>query len=161
MKTNQPVWKLVANLGDANPLEYGGLFVLRDETGIYHGEIVKIEPPSEDFSDYSTDSNWSDAARWTVWRAVCEPCTYMDGILSDNRHHPGLAAWFADSAPALCDTMGCEESEFRRMITTGDDCERAHAWAMVGDYHGWNNLDGYPRKMTIEEARKLIAELAD
>lgn len=39
MKSNQPVWKFVANPGDANPIDHGGLFVLVDETGVYPPEM--------------------------------------------------------------------------------------------------------------------------
>ena len=32
---SQPKWEYVANLGDTSPLEYGGLFLYRDTTGVY------------------------------------------------------------------------------------------------------------------------------
>ena len=150
--TNQPIWKLVANLGDNDPIEHGGLFVFEDTTGVYPPEIELLEPPSDEFSDYKEESNWSPSARWTVRRTVCEPCTYVEGVLSDNKHHQSHAAWFADRVDSIADCFGMEASEFIRMITTGSVVERAEAWRMVGDYHGWDNLDSYPLELTHEKA---------
>ncbi len=44
---DQPKWKLLANLGDANPIDYGGYFVYRDETGVYRDEAEKLISPDE------------------------------------------------------------------------------------------------------------------
>lgn len=158
MKTNQPAWKLVANLGDANPIEHGGLFVFEDTTGAYPPEIELIEQPSEEFEDYSTDSGWKPSARWTVRRAVCEPCTYVCGVLSDSPSYPKIEAWFADAIDSVAESSGMERDEFIRMITVGTVVERAEAWRIIGDYFGWDTLDSYPLELTRKEA---IARLAN
>ena len=44
--TNQPSWKVIANLGDATPLEYGGAFLLVDETGVYCPELIVWDEPT-------------------------------------------------------------------------------------------------------------------
>ena len=44
---DQPKWKLLANLGDANPIDYCGYFVYRDETGVYRDEAEKLISPDE------------------------------------------------------------------------------------------------------------------
>jgi hypothetical protein len=44
--TAQPIWEYVANLGDASPVEYGGLFLYRDTTGGF--ELEKLEEPCDD-----------------------------------------------------------------------------------------------------------------
>ena len=36
--SKQPVWKFIANLGDANPIEHGGYFIFEDLTGVYSPE---------------------------------------------------------------------------------------------------------------------------
>jgi hypothetical protein len=82
---NQPRWKFVANLGDVNPLDYGGLFVYVDETGIYPPEMERVEPDSED------DENCT----YTVHRVSLDRCTHINGILSNNKFHPDKSAWFA------------------------------------------------------------------
>lgn len=45
--TNQPVWKLLANLGDVNPVDHGGLFVYQDLTGVYPEECEKLVSPAD------------------------------------------------------------------------------------------------------------------
>lgn len=34
METRQPLWTRIANLGDVNPIEYGGFFVYVDRRGL-------------------------------------------------------------------------------------------------------------------------------
>jgi hypothetical protein len=46
METNQPSWKCICNLGDATPLEYGGAFLMIDETGVYDPELVVWDEPT-------------------------------------------------------------------------------------------------------------------
>lgn len=140
----QPTWKLVANLGDVNPIEHGGLFVFEDTTGVYPPEIERFEPPLD------------ACGKWEVRRAVCEPCTYVDGILSDNPHHPQASAWFADRVDSVAESCGMERDEFIRMITAGSVVERAEAWRMIGDYFGWDNLDSYPIELTRDEAIERV-----
>ena len=42
METKQPKWKLIAQLGDVNPIDYGGYFIYEDETGVYPPEGEKL-----------------------------------------------------------------------------------------------------------------------
>ena len=48
---SQTVWKFVTNLGDASPLDYGGLFVYIDETGVYPPEMERVELENEDCAE--------------------------------------------------------------------------------------------------------------
>ena len=50
MKTNQPNWVFVCNLGDASQIEHGGKFVYVDTTGVYRPEVVLLEPPATEES---------------------------------------------------------------------------------------------------------------
>lgn len=47
METKQPRWKLVAQLGDVHPIDYGGYFVYRDTTGVYEeeAEVLMVIAP--------------------------------------------------------------------------------------------------------------------
>lgn len=138
---SQPKWKCVANLGDVNPIDHGACLVFIDETGVYPPEMELIEPPYDDSDGEKT---------WRVYRVVCEPCAYVDGILSDNPYHPDEPAWFAGT-PAMREKRPqdtcwlsdlCDEMEdFIAMITSDDPIMRAHAWKAVFDRHGWENGD--------------------
>ena len=146
--TKQPRWRLVANLGDTTPLEYGGYFVYRDATGVYPPEAELLREPE--------DGNALDdpAARWTVYRFILEPCTFVDGVLSDNPFHPGHAVWFADSLVGLASFTGQTELELITAFCSDDARVRADAWRTVGDYHGYENLDSYPIELTRAEVKR-------
>jgi len=97
MKTQQPVCKFLANLGDANPIEHGGFAVFVDETGVYAPECELLETPEE-----------TGRRDWSVRRIICERCTFINGVLSDNKFHPAKPAWFADKLGAMASTYGME-----------------------------------------------------
>lgn len=141
METKQPKWRMVANLGDVNPFDYGGFFVYVDTTGVY-------APEAELLSDPFTDD---DSGTYSVHRFILEPCTYVDGVLSDNPFHPGLAAWFADSLPEVASYQGTTELELLNGFCSDVPTKRAWAWRCVGDYHGFENLDSYPLSLSRRE----------
>ena len=135
MKTKQPVWKLIAKLGDVNPIDYGGAFVYEDATGVYDPEVELI-------------ATEEDCERWTVYRFSIDPCTFINGILSDNKFHPELTALFADSLEAVAETYGRAASDIIHSLTSGTLQDRAQAWLNIGNYHGMENLDSYPLTFT-------------
>lgn len=135
--TKQPRWKRVANLGDVNPLDYGGLFVYVDQTGVYAPEMERIENVNDE----------DPKQGWIVHRVVLEPCTYdyETGILSDNPFHPQHAVWFADDLGRIADFTGVTVKELIEEFLSTDPIKRANAWRSALDYHGWDNGDSYPR----------------
>lgn len=151
--SNQPVWKEIAQLGDADPITYGGYFVYVDETGVYAPEVSMIEPPTDDVDEDDPD------ARWTVYRFVLEPCTFIDGVLSDNPYHPAHAVWFADKLADIAQTMGQDELDLLQGFTSSDPVARAYAWRCVGDYFGYHELDHYPQQLTRAEVEQRFAEV--
>lgn len=152
----QPEWQFVANLGDASPLDYGGLFVYIDKTGVYAPEMERLELDDEE------DENTT----YTAYRVVLDKCTYINGVLSDNQYHPDHSAWFAPSDKEIAERpqdsnlygvasyVGMEIGELRRLFCSDDPCELAEAYRAVLDYHGWDNGDSYPLKLTRAEAKE-------
>ena len=158
--STQPKWKLVANLGDVNPLDYGGYFVYVDETGVYPPEAELLEVPEEE-----------SETGYRSYRFILEPCTFENGVLSDNPYHKDLPAWFAEPESKradrpqdttylknIADCMDIEELELVRLFCSDSPLERAEAWRAVGDYHGWENLDSYPTDWTREELEARLNE---
>lgn len=143
--TNQPTWELVSNMSDADPLIYGGYFVYRDTTGVYPAEAEWLEPPDDD-----TDMD-SPRARWTVYRFPLEPCTYVDGVLSDNAFHPECAAWFADDIDAIQSAFDGGDVDIIGDLTSSDPVRLAFAYREIGQHHGFVNLDQYPIQLTRDE----------
>lgn len=140
--SDQPKWKLVGNLGDASPLDHGGFFVYVDETGVYDPQVEVLEVDDED--GYAHDSA---ACRWTVYRFDIPRCTYVEGVLSDNRFHPDHPAWFADSVDSIC-TSGMSPDEFRADLCCVDVIRRASAYREIMEYHGVANFDETPLVFT-------------
>lgn len=195
MTSVQPVWKFVTNLGDVGYLDHGGYFIYEDTTGQYPPEAEWLEMPEEyeqdckkcngvgqlpidcddaEFSDCPKCSGTgiSQKANYTVYRFVLEPCTYTNGILSDNPFHPDHPAWFAhpedrrkerpqdrtylnDLAGFANDLpWGQDVEELVRLFISNNPVERADAWRAVGEYHGWENLDSYPLRLTRKEVEE-------
>jgi hypothetical protein len=146
MATNQPVWKLRANLGDASPLEYGGYLVLIDETGVYPPEGELVQEPCEGEKTY------------TVYRFILDKCTFVDGVLSDNEFHPDHAAWFAKDIERVAVSSDCTSLGLINDLCSDDPIARAFAYRAIGDYHGFENLDSYPLRLTKAEARERLAK---
>jgi len=157
--TQQPDWRYVCNLGDASPIDHGGDFLYVDATGVYAPEIEKLEVPNDDVFD-------TPRARWTVYRFIVEPCTYVGGILSDNKYHPAHPAWFAhpyDPARPQDGDGGLEELSSYRGVTVEelvamfldpDVRVRADAWLLAASYHAIENFDSYPLTCKRDEIEK-------
>lgn len=147
--SKQPEWKLLANLGDVNPIDYGGYFVYVDETGVYPPEVEYLESPDDD-----------DAPEgWTVYRFILEPCTYQEGILSDNPYHPMHAVWFADKLSDLASFVEQSELDLINQFVSDNPIDRARAWRIVGDYFGYHELDSYP--LTFHNREEIEARYAE
>lgn len=140
---SQPEWIKVGTLGDINPIDYDGGFVFEDTTGVY--------PPEVEY--YVRDSD-DDDSKIRVYRFIVEPCTFINGVLSDNPYHKDHAVWFADSLTALASFCGIDE--LVQMFCSPDTMTRAHAWLEVGLYWGFNELDDYPLVLTYTEAEARI-----
>src|SRR3990167_25857 len=150
--TNQPVWKLVANLGDVNPLEYGGYFVYTDETGVYEAQAELLIV--EDLLDGRDQ-------KYTVYRFPLDRCTLVNGILSDNKFHPECMAWFGyrDKDRPQDSDLGdvakyADLPDIAELLCSENPVDRARAYQAIGDYHGWDNLDSYPLTLTRAEAEE-------
>lgn len=169
--SQQPQWKMIANLGDEDPFNHGGYFIYKDETGVYPEEAVKLVIENESEQDV-------DLLFYTEYRFILDCCTYINGILSDNKFHPEHPAWFAQpekkkrrrpqDTTYLSNVAECVDWQPRdgmpAAFCSADPCERARAYEAVGDYHGWENLDNYPRtgisrKEVLERYEKEYKQL--
>jgi hypothetical protein len=149
--TNQPKWRKVANLGDVNPIDYGGLFVYRDTTGVYTEEAERLEAPDSDDTDQH--------GPWIVHRFCLDRCQIIretDGntdtiYLVPARYtadwpHPVHAydQWFHQDLDKVASFIGTDLETLRGWFCSADPLERALAYQAIGDYHGFENLDSYP-----------------
>lgn len=173
VRAGQPSWRLVANLGDANPLEHGGYFVYQDTTGRYapQAEVLMLNGDGDDYAEgdplYGDDE--AIGSTYTVWRFDLDWLRLVDGFLVPEAYdhltwdaHPleSYAEWFDEDLAAVASCMGCDVDDLHRMFCSEDVLERAEAYRMVGDHHGWDNLDQYPVTLTREDAEERYPDFA-
>ena len=144
---SQPDWKYRANLGDTNPLDHGGFFVFEDKTGVYPPEAEILEVPEDEDGEY------------TVYRFALEPCTYIDGVLSDNKYHPECPAWFASDIEDVSRSVGNAVEELIECLCSTGTLSRADGYRDLIGYHGPQNFDNYPLTLTRKEANARYADL--
>jgi len=125
---SQPVWRCVANLGDRDPLDHGGLFVYVDRTGVYPPEMERVEPDEDGSLE--------------VRRVVLD------------RYHPNYPAWYAKDIGSVASFVGCDPEELCEDLCGSDPIPRAEAYRGILDYFGWDNGDDYPLTITVSEARQ-------
>lgn len=126
MKTQQPTWEPVANLGDANPIDNGGFFVLRDTTGVYPPEAVSLEPSGRG---------------WIAYRITLDPVTLTDGVLSDNRFHPLHPVWWSDRLQSIASTVGRTPADLTADFLSSDPLQRAEAYRALLYSFGGGEFD--------------------
>jgi len=66
--------------------------------------------------------------------------------------------WFHEDLGVIAECCGTSLKELRRCFCSADAMERAFAWCCVGDYHGFENLDSYARKLTKAELEDRYAD---
>ena len=155
--TQQPSWHCVANIGDADPYEYGGAFVLVDRRGIYEPELILVE--SFDGSSNREVSNIVLDSLTVIKDRSIETGRPEDSWvgLSDNMYHADIAAWFGDldSLQKVADYIGDDLHSFMRSLLSSNPIERAIGFRHLSDYHGVVNFDQYPKVLTEEKARLM------
>jgi hypothetical protein len=124
------------NLGDANPLDYGGHIVYR------------VHDPKND-TRWVTGEYWDEPVddayrvyRWDIEKDVVKDLDWVD-------------EWDAIAA-----SIGMPLENLMRMARSEDTLDRAQVYEMVGRFHGFENLDSYPDTFTREEMEKRWPEFA-
>jgi hypothetical protein len=153
MSTEQPVWKLVANLGDVNVADYGGFLVYVDTTGVY--------PPEAEI--YETDEQEHGGE---VYRFVLDPPrfkTFKPGHYNQatlhipserNRSWYWYPEWFVKYLDSVASTCGTTKFQLLRGLFSKDPIKRAVAYRDIVGNFGPFEFDQYPVKLTEEEAHE-------
>ena len=138
--SRQPNWKLIANLGDVNPIDHGGYFVYQDTTGVYTEEAEKVFV-------------YEDS--WQVYRFHLDRLKMVQGYLVPLRYSPDWPEplfrydeWFHKDLASVALHTGQSVQALRTDFCSENALDRARAYEAIGDYHGYENLDGYPLTFT-------------
>jgi len=141
---NQPKWKCIAQLGDANPIDHGGAWVLVDKTG-------KHDPMLEILEVHDLDN---EVLRNSA-TVLIDRCTFIDGVLSDNEFHPSNPAWFAKDIDGVASCIGMDRQELIDRLCSADPIQCAMGYLDLIAYYGQENFGGYDfEQMTRSEAKK-------
>ena len=173
---SQPIWEFVDNLGDASPLDHGGLFLYRDTTGVYGFEMEQVERADEDENgEEIEDGDDEEKERWTVRRVGLDQCKLVRSeentfylvsaaYQTDWPHPlPSYKEWFADDLTEIASTMGTTRGELETALCSEDGRLRAWAYQCIADHHGWDNFDSNPNTLTRAEVeeRYTLGELGE
>lgn len=178
--TQQPDWEFIANLGDMNPLEYGGYFIYKDKTGVYPERADVILPPSEHMTGETLNEIYRiEIERLKLVEGYLVPVRYRrdwnltfpqpkskrGGVLEwrpediENKlHAQRFAAWFQEHLESVSSSSGTTKEELEIAFTSENPLERFEAYRMIGEYYGWEELGGEPIRRTQKEAEKRYAK---
>ena len=118
---SQPRWRMIANLGDADPVTYGGFFVYVDRNGVYPPEVEVLEERDPD----------NGIPHWTMYRAIVE-------------RDPAGEWWYLDldKVAASCGRTG---DVLRADLESTDPIAQALVYRDLIGYFGSQEFDSYPR----------------
>lgn len=150
MKTTQPCYHCIENIGDVNPLDYGGAFVCVDKLNVYSPILLILD-------------TYPDHIEFThrLYEITLDRCFLVKknneivGIGS-NPYHTDYCEWFGNLAnlESIADTFGRGgyDSLLRGFITS-DPIERAFSYKLLTNYHGLHEFDQDPRDLTEDKAK--------
>lgn len=123
-KKRQQEPRVVGHVGDVNWPQYNGGPILKAADGSYSLEY--IVPPEE-----------SEYRRYEVYRMDLDKEPLPDWI----------------DATDVARAVGMSATVLRKLWNHRDPQARAEARMLVASYHGWDNLDSYPLRLTKREVQ--------
>jgi len=129
---------IVGNIGDVDPIQYGGGVVFEDEDGGYTLEYVYGADSDEDYG-------WEQNPDY-------EHVVYRVGLESDLDSFLRWNDW-AD-LDAVADSVGATKDELLERARKGGAVGRAWLANEIAAHYGWQNLDEYPVKITERDLVK-------
>lgn len=170
MKTQQPSYWCVDNIGDVDTLEHDGAFVLVDRTGVYCPVLLLLEKLFLEDSDQARfDEGDETILTHQLVSIELEPLTAIKDNsgkyigISDNKYHVDEPAWFGDYiSVANVSTYAGHHTPESFMLSLISSCptERAYAYLNLVRYHGSDSFNAEPVKLEYRKA-KLLADRMD
>lgn len=151
---SQPSYFCIANLGDADPFEYGGAFVCIDRRGIYDPILLIYDQDSRKRSEIALEP--------------CHRITSESGVISvgTNRFHVTHPEWFSNSLKEVADFVGSRFDSFVDDLISKDVVKRAGAYLALVAMFGEHEFDHYGYIYDNEEdaekfCDKMLAQIEE
>lgn len=147
--TNQPRWKLIVNLGDVNPIEYGGYFIFKDTTGVYPEEAIFLDSTPDDKSGAWIEYCFT-LDRYKLVEVDLDETTKKSYLVPFNYNKEwtqpisAYEAWFVNDLDSIASSVGSTREMLIEMLCSADAINRALAYRDIGAYFGFENLDSSP-----------------
>lgn len=133
---SQPDWKLIY-ASDCEALHV-------DQTGVYPPELTIVQDLGESVEEL-------DGRKFLIYRFPMDRCYYddLDDILSDNRFHQYMRAWFAsadrwgDKLSTLASYSGISRHDLIDLLCSDDPRKLAIAYGSIASYYGPDEFDHY------------------
>jgi len=141
----QPEWKILYST------DYSCVY--EDSTGVFAPEMVV----AQEYEDQGE-------TKFQVYRFVLERCKTIEDTETHKVYllpyayaydwpHPfrSYDEWFHKDLHNVAESVGSSVQALRVALCSEIIGERAWAYEAIGGYHGFDNLDSYPRTLTEEE----------
>lgn len=138
---SEPKWKCVSMLGDVDPINHGGKFVLVDEMGVHIPEMLVIS---------------KDLGCWEVARIELNECFHEYDILSDNSYHKDSEAWFADKIDLIAASRGMKAYQLIEYLCSTNPVLRAIGYEALVGFFGTYEFDQSPNELNRREINVLV-----
>jgi hypothetical protein len=162
MTMAQPSWEFVSNLGDATPIDHGGLFLYRDasEGSPYGFEMERLERSSD------SEDEEDEKATWIIHRVCLDrqklvrhgptnvylvPYNYQPDWPHAISSYP---EWYVDKLDDVSHCIGSSRIELEQALCSEDGALRAWAYEAIASYSGWENFDSEPLTLTRDEVEE-------
>jgi len=152
--SKQPKWTFVENLGNKSPLDHGGLFLYRDETGVYPEEIERLKPLGWDtVGDESFEVRSFLVERLLEAKNMLVPLMAPKWAEDHGVPVETWVEWFSEPKKMFDVELssGYTAYEIREAFVSTDASTRARAYIAVADYYGWEYFDAAPQVLTREQ----------
>lgn len=151
-QTLQPSYWCIENLGDVDPLQYGGKFVCIDRRGIYSPIMLILQEPEN--------------KKRLCYEIELERCFIvrdsggeMKGV-GANHYHAHMTEWFGDYSDleGVASFAGYNsEKALAELLASQNVLDRAQAYGSLVDYFGAHQFDQVPGEYDKRGAEDFVA----
>jgi hypothetical protein len=145
----------VRTVGDVNPIEHGGGYVLTDDDSP-EGWIEYSEGISDDDDAWDIDLDDPDTlarVKVTLYRVGLDRLRRETETDDEGNETTRIMPreWFLKDLGSVASYVGSSVRTLVDSLCSDDPCVRASVYQDLASYHGWQNFDSDPLELTLGE----------